>query len=182
MVDIARPAQTPIARKNTVVSLEPCARASLRVAPGAIGGITVLAANLDIPINTMAGDRERMNVRLGPDEWLLITPEAENESLAHEIDRALRGSFFSLVDVSHRSVAFEVAGPHARDILNGECPLDLDDAAFPSGTATRTVLGKSEIVLMRPRTEYTYRIECLRSFGPYVHGLLNELSRQFEED
>lgn len=162
--------------------LPPCARFSLRVSPTVVGEITNFALKLDIPINAMAGDRERMNLRLGPDEWLLIGPEAQSESIAREIEGALAGAFFSLVDISHRNVAFQLSGAHAREILNGGCPLELDEAAFPGGSATRTVFGKAEIVLIRPQAAYAYRIECLRSFGPYVHGLLNELLREFVDN
>jgi sarcosine oxidase subunit gamma len=121
-----------------------------------------------------------MSVRLGPDEWLLIGPEAEREKIAREVESGLSALTFSLVDISHRNAAFEVAGPHARQLLNGGCPLDLDDAAFPARSATRTVLGKAEIVLLRPQAEYAYRVECLRSFGPYVRAYLGELMREFE--
>jgi sarcosine oxidase subunit gamma len=69
---------------------------------------------------------------------------------------------------------------YAREVINGGCPLDLDDAAFPPGRATRTLLGKAEIVLLRPDTPHTYRIECWRSFAPYVRGLLAEVAREFE--
>lgn len=178
MVDIARPLRSP---RNSVIPLGPCARASLRVSPAAIAGITIFARKLDVPINTVAGDGERMNVRLGPDEWLLIAPEDEGENFAREVAASLGGSFFSLVDISHRNAAFQVVGRHAREVLAGGCPLDLDDATFPAGSATRTVLGKAEIVLIRPQTECAYRAECLRSFGPYVRDFLNELIHEFEE-
>lgn len=181
MVDIARLAETPTAPKDHAVALGPCARFSLRVSPAALAHISAPALKLDIAINTLAGDGERMNVRLGPDEWLVIGPEAECEGIAHEVGSALTGLVFSLVDISHRNVAFQVAGPHARELLNGGCPLDLDDAAFPVGSATRTVLGKAEVVLIRPEAEYAYRVECLRSFGPYVLAYLNELMREFED-
>ncbi|MGH7660979.1 MAG: sarcosine oxidase subunit gamma [Vulcanimicrobiaceae bacterium] len=181
MVDIARPVQTTISRKDCAIALGPCARFSLRLSPAAAAEITAPALKLDMPINTMTGDSERMRVRLGPDEWLLVGPEAEREHIADEVEGALTGFDFSLVDIGHRNVAFQVAGPHARELVNGGCPLDLDDATFPIGSATRTVFGKAEIVLIRREAEYAYRIECLRSFGPYVEAFFNELMREFEE-
>ena len=180
MLDIARLAQTSASRKDRVLGLDPCARFSLRLSP-ADAELSLPALKLNISINTMAGDSERMAVRLGPDEWLLVGPEAERERIAHDVEGALTESVFSLVDISHRNVAFQVAGPHARELVNGGCPLDLDDVAFPVRSATRTVLGKAEIVLIRPETECAYRVECLRSFGPYVYAFLNELMCEFEE-
>ena len=40
--------------------------------------------------------------------------------------------------------------------------------------------GKAEIVLMRLDDEPTYRVECWRSFAPYVLGFLNEAAREFQ--
>jgi len=134
---------------------------------------------LDMPINTCKVAGERMSARLGPDEWLLIGPEADNVSLGREVAGGLAGSFFSLVDIGHRNVAIQIDGPHAAEIINGGCALDLDDAYFPGGTATRTLFGKAEIVLIRPNAKSTYRVECWRSFAPYVYGLLKDVAREF---
>jgi sarcosine oxidase subunit gamma len=73
-----------------------------------------------------------------------------------------------------------VSGRHAAEVLNSGCPLDLAEAAFPAGTATRTLLGKAEIVLMRLDDGPTYRVECWRSFAQYVHGFLLEAAREFD--
>jgi sarcosine oxidase subunit gamma len=156
----------------------PSARLSLRVPRAAVAHMSTGLLKLDMPINSVLTSDDRMNARLGPDEWLLIGPEDAGESMAAQVESALAGSFFSLVDVSHRHAAFRIASPHARRLLSGGCPLDLDDAAFPSGSATRTLLGKAEIVLIRPQVESAYRIECLRSFGPYVYTFLHELMRE----
>ncbi|MFX8747406.1 sarcosine oxidase subunit gamma family protein, partial [Acinetobacter baumannii] len=55
----------------------------------------------------------------------------------------------SLVDVSHRNTAIQIAGPAAADVLNAGCPLDLRLDAFPVGMCTRTLFAKAEIVLWR---------------------------------
>ena len=86
----------------------------------------------------------------------------------------LAGLPHSLVNVSHRNVGIDVSGRQAAAVLNAGCPLDLSESAFPPGSATRTLLGKSEIVLIRASAAPLYRVECWRSFSTYVHGLLNE--------
>ena len=124
----------------------------------------------------LAGSRAAL--WLGPDEWLLLLPESEVENCTAALTRALAGLRHSLVDISHRQVGLDVAGPEAATVLNAGCPLDLDGAVFPVGTCTRTVLGKAEIVLWR-LAEQRFRIEVAQSFAPYVLGLLNEASREF---
>lgn len=113
---------------------------------------------------------------LGPDERLLLAPAGLEDILAGELETALGALPHSLVDVSHRQVALAVAGPAARDLLATGCPLDLDDAAFPVGMCTRTVLGRAEVVLWRSRPE-EYHLETGRSFAGYVLGWLREVER-----
>ena len=132
---------------------------------------------LALRINRCTASGERLTIRLGPDEWLLIGPEADTEAMAGEIAAALADRFHALVDISHRNVAFEVSGPQAEAILNAGCPLDLHSSSFPAGSGTRTLLGKAEIVLLRPSEEPLFRVECWRSFATYVHGFLQEAAR-----
>ena len=94
------------------------------------------------------------------------------------MQQAAEGKPNSLVDASHRQVGIEVSGRDAAAALNAGCPLDLDPAVFPMGTCTRTVLGKSEIVLWRTAPT-TFHVEVWRSFAPYVWQLLDEALREF---
>jgi sarcosine oxidase subunit gamma len=115
---------------------------------------------------------------LGPDEYLLLGPEAEGRVLAGALADALQAQAHSLVDVSHRQTALEISGPRAADILNSGCPLDFDISAFPVGMCTRTVFAKAEIVLWRTAPD-AFRIEVWRSFTDYVARLLGEAAREY---
>lgn len=171
----------PLARATLPAALDPGltirpaeagARFSLRVrkATGTVAGLP-----LDGPINSLTGDDARWIARLGPDEWLIGTSETEADALAAAVASDLAGTAHALVDVSHRNVGIDVSGAKSAILLNAGCPLDLGDTAFPSGSATRTLLGKAEIVLIRwPGATPRYRVECWRSFATYVHGFLVE--------
>lgn len=163
-----------------VTELGPAARFSLRAWPAIAAEIGV-AAGFDLagPVNSVRVSGERLSARLGPNEWLLIAPEGEGEEIPAAIGASFGDRFHALIDIGHRNVAFSVGGPHAADILNAGCPLDLSEAAFPPGMATRTLLGKAEIVLMRPGGEPSFRVECWRSFARYVYGFLTEAAREF---
>ena len=94
------------------------------------------------------------------------------------LEKALAGKPSSLVDVSHRSLAFTVTGPQAAAILNSGCPLDLSSEAFPVGMCTRTVLAKTEIILLRT-AEDRFLVDVWRSFAPYAWSWLEEARREF---
>jgi sarcosine oxidase subunit gamma len=110
---------------------------------------------------------------LGPDEQLLIAPEGDAQAVRTALASALEATPHSIVDISHRQVAFEVKGPDAEWLLQAGCPLDLDASQFPVGMCTRTVYLKAEIILWRTGAD-TFRLEIWRSFAEYVLGMLNE--------
>jgi len=122
----------------------------------------------------MAG--ERAALWQGPDEWLLLFPAAERDTIDASFREVLGELPYSLVDVGERQVAFEIAGPQAATLLNCGCPLDFD--VVPIGFCSRTMLGKAEIVLWRKGAEL-FQIEVWRSFAPYVELLLAEAGREF---
>lgn len=166
--------------RTRVTVLDPSARFTLRVAdaqsnpPAICGGF-----DLSGPLNTCRIHGERIAARLGPDEWLLIGPETENATLADACSADLASRIISLVDIGHRNVAMTVSGPAASTVLNAGIALNLSETAFPAGSATRTLLGKADVVLLRTGTAAVYRVECGRSFAPYVHRLLTEVAQEF---
>lgn len=164
----------PAAPSGLVRALPPADRFVLRL-KGFSGDVA--AFDLSGPLNSVRGTPSRFAARLGPDEWLLVCPEGEGASAESALSAALAGQVFSLVAVGHRNAAIAVSGLHAADVLNGGIALDLSDAAFPVSTATRTLLGKAEVVLLRFADGY--RVECWRSFAPYVHAFLQEVAQEF---
>jgi sarcosine oxidase subunit gamma len=114
---------------------------------------------------------------LGPDEQLLLSSVGDGPALARQLEGALAALPHSLVDVSHRQIAFEVAGALAQTVLNAGCPLDLHPVSFPVGMCTRTVLGKADIVLWRTGAD-TFHVEVWRSFADYASRFLAEAAHE----
>ena len=101
---------------------------------------------------------------IGPDEWLVI--DKDGSDLPAKFAKTGNAKL-AAVEVSHRNTAILVSGAKAADALNSGCPQDLSLEAFPVGAASRTLMGKSEIILYRSgRNEF--RVECWRSFSDYV--------------
>lgn len=119
---------------------------------------------------TAAGDNGWSALHLSPDEWLLIGPEAERTDMTARFEASPVA--LSLVDISHRSVAIDLSGPRAADLLAGGCPLDLD--AIPDGGCTRTLFGKATVLLWRRGDDW--RIAQARSYDTYVVDLLRAVA------
>jgi sarcosine oxidase subunit gamma len=161
----------------TLADVPPCARFILRARPAAMeAAVGPLGTRPPVVAcrASVAGDVAAL--WLGPDEWLLLT--SDGAALGAGLATALAGLPHALVDVSHRQEGVVVSGRHAAAVLNAGCPLDLDPDAFPIGMCTRTLLGKSEIMLWRTGAEH-FRIEAMRSFVPYVRQFLEEAARPF---
>ena len=131
--------------------------------------------DLTMALNRFTLSGAYLAMRPGPDEYWLIGPDSSG--LAHQIASDLGDAWHSLVDISHRNFGLHAWGSAVCDVLNAGCPLDLHATAFPVGMATRTLLGKAEIVLARLETG-KFRLECGRSFAPYVRDFLGEAARE----
>jgi sarcosine oxidase subunit gamma len=157
-----------------IQALPPRARFSLRLAPAGLQRARWVAGfALDLPVNRcqIAGDRQ--SFRLGPDEWLLCGEEKDAAQMARDAEAALAGSTHALVDLSHAFVALAVSGAGAAGAINSGCPLELSRAAFPPLSATRTLLGKAEIILAR-WGEGPFELLCQRSLAAYVRAFLGQ--------
>jgi sarcosine oxidase subunit gamma len=155
----------------SVADVGVAARFLYRGAPELVAGVF----GIELPTTPLRANAhgERAALWLGPDEWLLLTAEAEGSMLSATLSNVLHGKPASLVDVSHRQVGLTLSGPRVEALLNAGCPLDLDVAVFPVGMCTRTILAKAEIVLWRTAGD-TFRIEVARSFAPYAVAFLDE--------
>lgn len=158
------------------------AKLLLRGRPSSIGAAGE-AFGVELP-QTASRFREaagRKAYWLGPDEWLLEAIGEDPSELFAMMAEKLASHSCSLVDVSHRSDSMEIRGPMSEYVLNHGCPLDLSERAFPIGMCTRTILGKSPIVLSRTERE-VFHLDVWRSFAPYVWLLLDEARQEFLHD
>lgn len=154
----------------TLAVLPPAQRISLRAPDASVAALSkALGVELPRKPKTSAAKAGRTALWLGPDEWLVID-EVGNDPLA---DCAEVAVLHSAVGISHRNVAISVTGPAAAATINSGCPQDLSLDVFPVGAASRTVLGKAEIVLLRTAAD-AFRVECWRSFSDYVFTFLSE--------
>ncbi|WP_123194554.1 sarcosine oxidase subunit gamma [Pannonibacter phragmitetus] len=172
MAEIYTPAagETPVLRYEglSVSRCAPLARLSFRGrAPAQEAIAAALGTALPQTPLTAAASGSRAALWLGPDEWLLLAPEAELDTFQAAADSAVSGLAASVTDISHRQDAVLVSGAKAVWLLNTGVFLDLSLAAFPVGMVTRTLCHKAEVVLWRI-AEDSFVLESWRSFLPYV--------------
>ncbi|MEZ5847316.1 MAG: sarcosine oxidase subunit gamma family protein [Geminicoccaceae bacterium] len=142
---------------------------------GGASTAATVAADLAIDppsaILRLAGDDRQRMAQLGPDEWLIVSREP------YDPGNALDGTRHALVDISERLLAIGLQGSAARTVLAGGCPLDLHEDRIEPGFASRTVMGKADIVLECLAGD-SFILHTNRSFMEYLWLLLVELGRE----
>lgn len=157
----------------SVAPADNATRVSLRARTDAIPALSkALGLTLPVKPKSTASKGSRAALWIGPDEWLIV--DSIDSSIVADLAKA--NVLHSAVDISHRNVGILVSGKGADAVVNGGCPQDLSLKAFPVGAASRTVLGKIEIVLWR-LSENDFRVECWRSFSDYAYAFLTESAR-----
>ena len=160
-----------------IAVLPPVARLNLRIAPA---NLAAASAAFDLPLPSRIGQGAAGNGRaawcLGPDEWLLHAPEAEQATIVADFARARAMTPHSLTLISDREFTIAITGPRAQEFLTVACPLDLSRMA--PGTAKRTLFDSAQVVLIRDADD-AFRIEVWRSFFPHVSELLDIALREF---
>lgn len=157
----------------TVETAAPASRISFRaIKKGATAFSKALGLTLPDQPGATAAKAGKHTLWLGPDEWLIFDEKNPDQSLMPRLENKQ----FSAIDVSHRNTAYIVSGEGAENTLNAGCPRDLSLAGFPVATASRTIFGKAEIVLYRTGKQ-SFRVECWRSFAPYVWALLCDAAK-----
>jgi sarcosine oxidase subunit gamma len=128
----------------------------------------VLGGDLPAAANTWTGTPERGLLWLGPDEWLVVAPDAERSTLEGALRTALAGRHHSLVDVSANRTVIELSGTDVRAALAKGCSLPLHAAAFAPPQCAQTVLAKSQVLLQACETTPVFRLYVRNSFAHYL--------------
>ena len=138
----------------------------------------VLGASPPAVPNTVAQGRDTLLLWLGPDEWLLQSDQPRPPLLESQLRTILQGQFASVVDVSSGHTVLQLAGRHARTVLQKGCPLDLHPLVFGLGQCAQSHYFRAGIVL---RLVASNRFELIvrRSFADYLGRMLLNAAEEF---
>ena len=146
-------------------------RADLTVKPvqSALGDTTGL--EIPAPLRYTGQDALRL-LWMSPDEALILSAPDAVKPLMNDLSDALGKTHNMITDLSAARVGFRLSGPDARVSLAKLTPVDLHPTKFGPGQVRRTRLGQIAAVFWMTDPE-TFEIFCFRSYGSYLHALLN---------
>ena len=150
------------------------ARSGFRSAVSAALGIEPVVEPL-----TAARKRDVSMLWLGPDEWLVVTPDRRIERIRHALRDALDGQHAAVTDVSHSRTILALSGPDARAVLAKGCPLDFHPRVFGPGRCAQSRLAKCQVLIHRTSAAPAFEIYVHRSFAEYAWTWLEDAGREF---
>lgn len=156
----------------TLRELPLLAQVSLRVADEATRRACGAALGVPLPtVGTATGDGDRSALWLGPDEWLVVGTTGNDAQLVAALRSATAEAHASVVVVSSARTVLELAGPGARDVLDGGCRLDLHPRSFGPGSCAATNVAQAAVLLHQTAPE-TYRLFVRSSYAWYLAAWL----------
>ena len=116
---------------------------------------------------------------LGPDEWLIVTPDDRRKAIERDLRRALMAQHFALTDVSGGQTALHLHGRHVRDVLSKGCPIDFHPRVFGIGQCAQSHLGKAPILIGQIEEQPYYELIVRRSFADYLWTWLEIAAEEY---
>lgn len=146
-------------------------------------GVTkkILGVALPIQANTFIENDGDTILWLGPNEWLIVTPEENTTELINKLEEGLGDTFSAVNDVSGGNTSLELSGEKAQALLCKGCPLDLHESVFSSGQCAQTVIAKTGMTLWSRKIDnkLVYNLTVRRSFSDYLGLWLLDAAREY---
>jgi sarcosine oxidase subunit gamma len=139
----------------------------------------VLAVGVPLEPNTVIVAGNITVLWLGPDEWLVVTPDGQEAELVERINDALAGQHFAVSDVSDSRAIIGLTGVHARDVLMKGCSLDLHPRVFNAGNCAQSSLARCHMLLHQINEIPTYDVYVHRSFSDYAWRWLEDAAHEY---
>ena len=139
------------------------------------------ATGLDPVVEPLTAARKRdvSMLWLGPDEWLVVTPDRRVERIERALREALQGQHAALTDVSHSRTVLVLSGPGARAVLAKGCPLDFHPRVFGPGRCAQSGLAKCQALIHQAAAAPVFEIYVMRSFAQYAWTWLEDAGQEF---
>ena len=116
---------------------------------------------------------------LGPDEWLVVTPDRRLERIERALRDALGGQHAALTDVSHSRAVLVLSGPDARAVLAKGCTLDLHPRVLGPGRCAQSRLAKCQALIHQTTDAPEFEVHVQRSFAQYAWTWLEDAGQEF---
>ena len=109
---------------------------------------------------------------LGPNDWLLVNPAPDMDSIKSALQEAPNGATFVLTDVTDAYSIIDISGEDAVSRLAAGCSVDFHDSVFPTGRYVLTRLQHLSVIIHRLDDTPRFRILVDRSVAQFLRDWL----------
>lgn len=128
----------------------------------------ILGFDLPVKPNSCASEGDLTALWLSPSEWMLVTPESQEPSLAESLRRGLAGIHAAVVDVSDRWTVISIGGSQATSVLSKGTAVDLTPPAFGVGRCCQTRLFSTAVIIQQVSDAPTFDVFVDGTFAEYL--------------
>lgn len=139
----------------------------------------VLGVALPTEPNTVAENGDVTVFWLAPTEWFVRTGAGGERDLIARLEDALAGQHTATNDVTGNFTTVELSGPHARDVLEKGCTLDLHPRALAPGQCAQTLLSHAGILIRPAPDGRAFELVVRRSFADYTFVWLEDAAVEY---
>ena len=139
----------------------------------------VLGFQLPLEANTVSGKGAHKALWLGPDEWLVTTPQAEDQDLLGKLADAVKDVHAAVTDVGDGRFTVTVSGPRARDLLAKGCGLDLHPRVFGPGRCAQSLLARVPVLIHQTGEAPVFEITVNRNMAVYLWEWLADAALEY---
>lgn len=134
---------------------------------------SVLGGDLPIQPNTVVVYGGITIFWLGPDEWLVHTPEDGQDDLIGRLRATLGDTFSAVTDVTDYFVVIEMRGADCRDVLARGCSLDMHPRNFGAGQCAQSHFSHAT-VLLHQINDTDFDVQVRWTYAQYLWGYLRK--------
>ncbi len=129
--------------------------------------------------NTSAAGGGLTALWLGPDEWLVVTPEGREARVAAALAKALGGGSGAVTEVGDARTVIALAGPRAREVLMKGCGLDFHPRVFAPGQCAQSAVGRVQSIVHLVDAAPLFELYVQRSFAQYLWAWLEDAAAEY---
>jgi sarcosine oxidase subunit gamma len=153
----------------------------LRVADADLASALEGALGFPLPTtpNTSAAGGGLTALWLGPDEWLVVTPEGREARVAAALGRALGSGPGAVTEVGDARTVIALAGARAREVLMKGCSLDFHPRVFAPGQCAQSVIARAQAIVHLVDETPLFELYVQRSFAHYLWAWLEDAAAEY---
>lgn len=129
--------------------------------------------------NRVTTEGARRLIWLGPDEWLLTLPEAEEQRLAADLQARLMGQHAAVTVVGDMRTLIALGGPAAHAVLAKLCPLDLHPRVFGVDDCAQSLVGRVAALIHQRSVLPDFDLFVDRSYAGWLWQRLEDAGIEY---